>query len=66
MASFPLPPCDPDALKRRLYDEFNIEVPIIQWNDRQLIRVSIQAYNTPSDVDALIGALKILLPQVSR
>ncbi|MCP4538026.1 MAG: aminotransferase class V-fold PLP-dependent enzyme [Chloroflexi bacterium] len=62
IASFPLPLCDATALKQRLYTEFHIEVPIITWNDRQFVRVSIQAYNTQTDVDALVDALKELLP----
>lgn len=48
-----LPACDPAVLKSLLYDEYRIEVPIIQWQDRQFIRVSIQGYNGPSDVEAL-------------
>jgi isopenicillin-N epimerase len=61
MAAFPLPACDGEELKRRLYDEHAIEVPIIEWNGRQLVRVSIQGYNTPADVKALAGALSDLL-----
>jgi isopenicillin-N epimerase len=61
MAAFPLPACDGEGLKRRLYDEFCIEVPIIEWNGRQFVRVSIQGYNTPADVEALTGALRSLL-----
>jgi isopenicillin-N epimerase len=64
MAAFPLPPCDAETLKRRLYDEYSVEVPIIEWQDRQLVRVSIQGYNTPADVEALVQALAALLPQV--
>lgn len=62
MGAFPLPPCDAEALKQRLYEEFMIEVPIITWHERQFIRVSIQGYNTQADVDALIAALAELLP----
>ncbi len=62
MAAFPLPPCDAVAFKQRLYDEFSIEVPIIEWNGRQFLRVSIQGYNTPDDVETLVAALKVLLP----
>jgi isopenicillin-N epimerase len=65
MAIAPLPACDPAALKHRLYDEYSIEVPVIQWQDRQFIRISIQAYNEQPDVDALLQALAFLLPQVS-
>ena len=31
MATIPLPPCDPEELKRRLYEEYRVEVPIIEW-----------------------------------
>jgi selenocysteine lyase/cysteine desulfurase len=31
------------------------------WNGRCFIRVSIQAYNTPADVDMLLAALETLL-----
>jgi isopenicillin-N epimerase len=64
MAALPLPPCDLDALKDRLYDEFAIEIPTVGWNGRHFIRVSIQGYNTQADADALVAALNVLLPQV--
>jgi isopenicillin-N epimerase len=60
MATIPLPPCDPEELKRRLYGEHRIEVPIISWDGRQFVRVSIQGYNTPEDVATLIAALEKL------
>ena len=50
------------ALKITLYEEYRIEVPLIEWNGRKLIRVSIQGYNTVEDVDRLITSLKMLLP----
>jgi isopenicillin-N epimerase len=73
MAAFPLPPCDAGELKRRLYDEYRVEVPIIEWapsgsqgarEQRQFVRVSVQGYNTREDVDALVSALQALLPKV--
>jgi isopenicillin-N epimerase len=66
MGIAPLPPSDLTMLKSRLYDEHKIEVPLIQWQERQFIRISIQAYNTQADVDALVDALKFLLPQAAR
>ena len=65
MAAFPLPPCDAGALKQQLYDEFRVEIPIIAWNGRQFVRVSVQGYNTRADVDILVEALAELLPQAS-
>ena len=57
-------PCDLDALKRRLYDDFKIEIPLVHWNGRPLMRISIQGYNTQADVERLVAALSILLPQL--
>jgi isopenicillin-N epimerase len=61
MSALPLPACDLDALKRRLYDEYRIEIPVIRWNDRCFVRISIQGYNTRADVDALIKAFRAIL-----
>ena len=49
------------ALKSRLYDKYRIEVPLINWNGKKLIRVSVQGYNTEKDIDYLIEALKAVL-----
>ena len=65
MGIAPLPASDLTVLKSRLYDEYKIEVPLTEWQDRQFVRISIQAYNTRADVDALENALKILLPRVA-
>lgn len=63
MAIAPLPPIkDLAALKAALYDDFRVEVPLIDWNGRHFIRVSIQGYNSPQDVAALLAALRTLLP----
>jgi len=62
MAVAPLPPAtDIVALKRRLIEEFRVEIPCTRWNERPFIRVSIQAYNTAEDVAALVNALGELL-----
>ncbi|MCX6080176.1 MAG: aminotransferase class V-fold PLP-dependent enzyme [Chloroflexi bacterium] len=53
------------ALKTRLYDEYHIEVPVHIWNGTNLIRVSVQGYNTKAEIDALYAALKALLPQTT-
>ncbi len=65
MGIAPLPPSNLLELKRRLYDEYKVEVPLIQWQDKQFIRISIQGYNNENDVDSLIRALEVLLPQVA-
>lgn len=50
-----------EDLQRRLFVEYGVEAPILAWNDRKLIRVSIQAYNRASDTDRLVAALRSLL-----
>lgn len=64
MAIAPLP-FIPDlaAFKAQLYEQFGVEIPCIQWQDRQFIRISVQGYNSQADVDALLAALEQLLPQ---
>jgi isopenicillin-N epimerase len=47
-----------------LYDECKVEVPLIQWQDRKFVRISIQGYNAPEDVDALVNGLERFLPEV--
>jgi len=65
MGIAPLPPSNLTVLKSRLYDEFQIEVPLTAWHDRQFIRISVQAYNAQKDIDALLTALQTLLPQTA-
>jgi isopenicillin-N epimerase len=65
MVACPLPPCDAPALKKRLLEERNIEIPILTWEGRQLVRVSVQVYTTRADLEALLDALRTMLPQVA-
>jgi isopenicillin-N epimerase len=52
---------NPGELQAWLYDQYRIEVPVIQWDDRWLIRPSVQGYNTRKDLDKLIEAIDIYL-----
>jgi len=62
MASAPLPQnAQTEELHRRLYDEYQIEIPILEWNGHKLARCSFQAYNTQEDADALLKALAALV-----
>jgi isopenicillin-N epimerase len=62
MAIAALPPiADLPAFKKKLYEEFRVEVPLVQWNGQQFIRLSIQGYNTREDVDVLLVALERML-----
>jgi isopenicillin-N epimerase len=48
---------DSPGLKRRLYDEHRIEVPIVETPGGWVMRVSVQAYNDGADLDALARAV---------
>ena len=48
-------------LQAALWEGYQIEVPIINWHGRRLIRVSCHLYNTAEDFDKLAAALKALL-----
>jgi len=65
MVAVPLPPADLAQLKQRLYDEDRIEVPLVAEPGLPLIRVSVQAYNSTADIDALVSALERLLPELA-
>jgi isopenicillin-N epimerase len=65
MGIAPLPLSDLALLKCRLYDEYKIEVPLTQFHDKQFVRISVQAYNSQEDIDLLVKALEVLLPQVA-
>lgn len=53
-----LPPCDLPAFKTRLYDQYQIEIPLIQWHKHQLLRLCVQGYNTPDQMDYLLQTLE--------
>jgi selenocysteine lyase/cysteine desulfurase len=57
MRGYRVPTDDPVALQRRLYEKHRIEVPISQTRHGAVLRVSVQAYNDASDLDALAAAL---------
>ncbi len=65
MAVALLPELDVEVLKARLYDEFRVELPMHRFADQPMLRVSIAAYNDRTDVDALVHALEVLLPQLA-
>ncbi len=63
MTAFRLPGATEAAvLRRRLWDVYRTEAPVIERPDSLLIRVSTHFYNTEEEVDCLAGALAALLP----
>ena len=67
MAIAPLPQIkNLKQFKAELLSNYSIEIPYIEWNNQQFIRISIQGYNSQLDVDRLIEALAKLLPTHSN
>ena len=57
MVPIPVRCRDAEALRSRLYAQYRIEVPVTQHGGANFVRVSVQAYNTPADLQALEAAL---------
>jgi isopenicillin-N epimerase len=49
--------CKPERMQAWLYDEFKIEVPVVDWEGRWLLRPSVQGYNTREDLEVLVSAV---------
>ena len=41
----------------KFYLKYKIQLPFIEWNDKTLFRISIQAYNSKNDINVLLNAL---------
>ncbi len=48
---------DADGLRRWLQEAHRIEVPVTQHAGQTFVRLSVQAYNQPDELDALVSAL---------
>jgi isopenicillin-N epimerase len=59
MASAPIPAeADCAKLYQLLKQEYNIEIPVLTWNEHKLVRISMQGYNTPADAQKLISGIE--------
>jgi isopenicillin-N epimerase len=61
MYSIPVRTTDPVALGRLLFEEFRIEIPVTNQEDRNFIRFSVQAFNEDDDYEKLLETMKELL-----
>lgn len=57
MVAVPLPGLAADY--KELWEKFQIVAPVFEWNGQTLIRISIQAYNTPEHIERLLEALSL-------
>jgi isopenicillin-N epimerase len=60
LCSTPILCDDPIQLQRRLYEEFKIEIPVMRHGSNNFIRFSIQAFNSPDDLNYLLDSLNKL------
>ncbi len=51
----------PHPLQIRIAEEFQIEIPFVEWQDRMHLRVSCHLYNQPEHIDRLVDALTQLI-----
>jgi isopenicillin-N epimerase len=66
MGTFPIPLVkDLNELKLRLFQDYHLEIPVIDWNGRHFLRLSVQGYNSEADMKALVNALSSLLPALA-
>ena len=57
MVSVSLADADPDQLERGLWEQCRIELPVERLLDLVVARLSVQAYTTAADCEALVSAL---------
>lgn len=67
MGTLPIPRIkDINILKSRLYKDYKIEIPCIEWKNQHFLRLSVQGYNTAQDIDQFLNALKVLIPELKE
>ena len=57
MTAIELPPGPAQPLQQALKQQYNIEVPVFEWQNRRLLRLSCHLYNHPRDIETLVAAL---------
>lgn len=66
MVAMPIPDTDTLELAKALMARYSIEIPVFKWQDHSIVRVSVQGYNSPGQMDILIEALTDLLDLQGR
>jgi isopenicillin-N epimerase len=52
---------DPADFQRRLMQRYRIEIPVFNWQDHSIVRLSVQGYNSRQQMDLLLEALTAML-----
>ncbi len=61
MFSIPIKTNNPTALKKILFENYKIEIPVMPDNDSIYLRFSVQAFNNQQDLDLLYEAVSNIL-----
>lgn len=62
MVAMPVPHIeDPVDFQKRLNERYGIEIPVFNWQQHSIVRVSVQGYNSKPQMDLLIEALTDML-----
>ena len=55
-----------EAFQTRLYNEYQIEVPVIEWSERWWVRTRCQIYNSAQDYEGLAEAVVTVCAVMGR
>ena len=62
MVAMPVPHIeDPADFHHRLLERYGIEIPVFNWQDHSIVRLSVQGYNSKAQMDLLLDALTEML-----
>ena len=61
MATILFPIDDTIAFKKSLYNDYQIEMPVMSHKEHTAFRISIQGYNSEDDIDYLVNSLEELV-----
>jgi isopenicillin-N epimerase len=63
MCSLEIGTTQPELIKQKLYEEHQIEIPVMPHGTKVYIRFSLNAFNTTNDLDRLYEAIQVLQNQ---
>ena len=62
MVAIPVPALeDPVKFHDTLLERYGIEIPVFNWQNHSIVRLSVQGYNSQRQMDILVEALKTAL-----
>lgn len=56
---------EPEKLHRHLFDQYQIEIPVMRHGDKTFLRYSINGFNEQGDMDKLYDAISDIMKRTS-